>query len=93
VGKSHNGDSLIVILSLFATIKSGNVGNVTVTEKRATKMARLFKNKPVAYFLQDPTRYRIVIKLCNRNSLITNDIDISTSLSISQLAEKYPGSV
>ena len=56
-------------------------------------MAKPFRNKPVKYFLDDPSRYRIVVKLCNRNSLNVNEVDISTSLNISQLAEKYPESV
>jgi hypothetical protein len=56
-------------------------------------MSRPFRNKPVHYFLQDSSRYRIVLKLCNRNSLNISDLEISSSLSISQLAEKYPESL
>ncbi|MBN1186879.1 MAG: hypothetical protein JXB49_31675 [Bacteroidales bacterium] len=56
-------------------------------------MSRPFRNKPVYHFLEDFSRCSIALKLCNRNSLNINDIDISRSLSINQLAEKYPKSV
>lgn len=59
----------------------------------ATEMSRPFRNKPVAHFLEDPSRLRIVLKLCTRNSLNINDIDMSMSLSISNLAEMFPESV
>lgn len=38
-------------------------------------MARPFKNKPVAYILQDPTKCSIALKLCNRNTLNINFVN------------------
>jgi hypothetical protein len=58
----------------------------------ATEMAKPF-GKAMSHFLDDPSRYNIVIKLCLRNTLNINDNDIPSSLSISELASLFPESI
>jgi hypothetical protein len=54
----------------------------------ATEMAKPF-NKQITHFLEDPNRYKYVIRICQRNSLIMSDNDIPLSLSISELAKLF----
>lgn len=58
----------------------------------ATEMAKPF-NKNIAHFLEDKTRQEIVLIYCKRNSLNMSDVEISTSLSISELSVLFPESI
>jgi AraC-like DNA-binding protein len=63
-----------------------------------TDMTKLFPDKNIKHFLEDVGRRKIVEINCKRNqkkdnSLIINDVEISTSLNISQLAIIYPESI
>jgi len=58
----------------------------------ATEMAKPF-NANIGDFLRDPKRFEIVYKLCIRKSLTISDMNIPTSLSISQLAIIFPESI
>lgn len=70
------------------TFQLGN-GDVMVN---ATEMARPFK-KEIKHFLEDKSRNEIVQLLCMRKSLNINDVEISTTLTISELAKLYPESI
>jgi len=58
----------------------------------ATEMAKPF-NANIGDFLRDPKRFEMVYKLCVRKSLTISEMNIPTSLSISQLAIIFPESI
>jgi hypothetical protein len=58
----------------------------------ATEMAKPF-NVNIGDFLRDPKRFEMIYKLCVRNSLTISDMNIPTSLNISQLAIIFPESI
>ena len=83
----------------FEDIRDGNLYNISFLVNRnnyminITEMAKPFKGKSVGHFLGDDNRRIIVEKICLRNSLTISDIDIPTSLSISNLANVFPESI